>query len=481
MLSTIKNFFTKGYGVKSSSIAHSGSSFLLLDPSKVITELRVRENAEINGRANIPNRDSLANDPFEENIKAHIKALEVDQGTIYSRRVEGYRAALNNLANDLDVQSLRAKAQHLFQVAEGSVVKAEALIYSNKKEYINAQRQLDDFKAENNLERIAVRNQDNKILKAGIVAVLILIETVINGAFFAQGIAGGLIGAGGIAAALAILNLAGSFVFGWKILPYKNSNKYLHKITSVLMLLIFGVLLVLLNLAVGHYREVTIMISNSSDVIADNVGILALSRLTSALFGLEDLQSWYLFAIGLVFAAVAVLDGYGFDDPYPGFGETWRHYQKVSTRLKDAIVDEIEFLEDHFQEIDDEFQTRLNSIGTKRQIFDSYIQKIDTIKREYQAAQSQFVTVYSAVISEYRYINKTHRTEPPPSFFDSQPVYDRAFGMENSISETFLNSVNSTLESARKDIPKLIGEIRDKHSGLRSRIPTFEGLVENVG
>jgi hypothetical protein len=480
MLSTIKNFFTKGYGVKSGSISHSGASFLLLDPAKVITELKVRENAEINGRANIPGPQSLDNDPFEESIRAHIKALEVDQGTIYSRRVEGYRAALNNLANDLDVQSLRAKAHHLFQVAEGSVVKAEALIFSLKQEYINAQRQYDDFKRDNNLERIAVRNQDNKFLKAGIVSVLILIETIINGAFFAQGVAGGLIGAGGIAAALAILNLAGSFVFGWKILPHKNSKEASNKLFALTMLLIYGFLVVLLNLAVGHYREVTIAVGNSPDVVNENVGILALARLTAGAFGLEDLQSWYLFAIGLIFAAVAVLDGYGFDDPYPGFGEVWRSYIKVSDRLKEAIIGEIEFLEDHFEELDQEFQSRLNSIGTKRQIFDSYIQKIENIKREYQAAQSQFVTVYMAVISEYRYINKKFRVDAVPPYFEVPPTYERAFGMENSISETFLNTINTTLESAREEIPKLISEIRDNHSSLRSRIPTFEGLIENV-
>jgi Na+/phosphate symporter len=74
--------------------------------------------------------------------------------------------------------------------------------------------------------------------------------------------------------------------------------------------------------------------------------------------------------------------------------------------LSDTIVNEIGFLEEHFEELDEEFQKRLNSVGSKRQILDSHVQKINAIRAEYQAVQSQFSTVYSAVISEYRYINK---------------------------------------------------------------------------
>jgi hypothetical protein len=43
-----------------------------------------------------------------------------------------------------------------------------------------------------------------------------------------------------------------------------------------------------------------------------------------------------------------------------------------------------------------------------------------------------------------------------------------------------LEDINSTLESAKKEIPKLINEIRDVHKRLRERIPTFEGIIKNA-
>jgi hypothetical protein len=36
------------------------------------------------------------------------------------------------------------------------------------------------------------------------------------------------------------------------------------------------------------------------------------------------------------------------------------------------------------------------------------------------------------------------------------------------------------LELAKKEIPKLIIEIREAHKKLRARIPTFEGIVDNA-
>jgi hypothetical protein len=480
LLASIKNFFTKSYGLKSSSMSHSGASFLLLDPAKVIVELRVRENAEINGRANIPGESSKGADPFEETIHSHLKALEIDQGAIHLRRVEGYKNSLNNLSNDLDIQSLKAKANHLFQIAEGAVVKTEAAIYHLKSEYISAQQQFEDFRKANLLERVSIKNQTNKILKIGIITVLILVETIINGAFFAQGAAGGLIGAGGIAAALAILNLAGSFGFGWKMLPFKNSVNRNQQLSAYFGFIFYSLLILLLNLAVGHYREVTIEISNSISIQTANIGILALERLRNSPFGLEDLQSWYLLAIGVIFAAVAVIDGYSFDDPYPGYGTVWRNRKYIMDELSDTIVNEIGFLEEHFEELDEEFQKRLNSVGSKRQILDSHVQKINAIKAEYQAVQSQFSTVYSAVISEYRYINKAHRSSPYPSSFDAPVNFEKTFSLESPLSKTFLEDINSTLELAKKEIPKLIVEIREVHKKLRARIPTFEGIIDNA-
>ena len=480
VLASIKKFFTKSYGLKSSSMSHSGASFMLLDPAKVIIELRVRENAEINGRANIPGENSKGGDPFEDTIYAHLKALEIDQGALHSRRIEGYKNSLSNISNDLDVQSLKAKANHLFQIAEGAVVKTEATIYHLKTEYNSAQQQFDEFRRNNNLERVSVKNQNNTILKVGIITVLILVETIINSFFFAQGAAGGLIGAGGIAAALAILNLAGSFGFGWKVLPYKNSINQKSKLSAYVGFVLYSALIVVLNLAVGHYREVTIEISSSSLFQTANIGILALERLRTSPFGLEDLQSWYLLAIGVVFAVVAVIDGYSLDDPYPGYGGVWKNRKNIMDALSETIVNEIGFLEEHFEEIDEEFHKKLNSIGSKRQLLDSHLQKINMIRAEYQAVQSQFSTVYSAVISEYRYINKAQRSTPYPAAFDSPIVYDKAFSLDSPLPQTFLEDINSTLESAKKEIPKLINEIRDVHKRLRERIPTFEGIIKNA-
>ena len=72
-----------------------------------------------------------------------------------------------------------------------------------------------------------------------------------------------------------------------------------------------------LNLAIAHYRDVAQISSAQADV-------QAVQAMLSAPFGLRDLQSWLLLGMGAFFSVLACIDGFKFDDPYPGYGRKHR-------------------------------------------------------------------------------------------------------------------------------------------------------------
>jgi hypothetical protein len=466
----LKSWLTEGRGLKTSRIDVGAGTFVLLDPVKVATDLAVSKQASENGRSEIPSSDASTPDHFEETIGAHLKALESDQGSLYSLRLQALKKAVGNLAADLDFQALNAKVSFLFEQATAEVEKGIANIYLLQKQYLAAHVQHEDFKTRNNLHRIAPKNQGNLILKLGVILILLVVETVVNAGFFAQGTSGGLIGGGAIAFAVSVINLLGSFLIGYKLVPEKNKTEIVSKFVGWGSFIGWLTLAVALNLIAGHYREASAV----SD--PNQVGAVVTSMFRANPFGLMDIQSWYLLLIGLIFASIAFADGYNFDDPYPEFGRIWRHYKVAADRLAGAISDEHDYLQEHFDELSAEFQSRLDSIAARRANLGRFEGQANSLRAQFDAFQHQLASVYSAVIGRYRMENERVRSTAVPKFFGDKAHYELTFLLDHSVDHQLAQQVSDQIEQGALELPKLIKAIKQKHQELRARIPNFEEL-----
>jgi hypothetical protein len=63
----------------------------------------------------------------------------------------------------------------------------------------------------------------------------------------------------------------------------------------------------------------------------------AIGRLFAAPFAFTSFMSFFLFVIGLCGAAIAALDGYKLDDPFPGYGKRHRRYLEARAQSADAL------------------------------------------------------------------------------------------------------------------------------------------------
>ena len=94
----------------------------------------------------------------------------------------------------------------------------------------------------------------------------------------------------------------------------------------------------LLNLALAHYREVSGM------GLVGAAGQEAFARMMANPMGLAEIQGWILFALGFLFWVISVIDAYGLDDRYPGYGRVDRSLRAAIDELSEARTIVIEEL-----------------------------------------------------------------------------------------------------------------------------------------
>ena len=155
---------------------------------------------------------------------------------------------------------------------------------------------LDQFRAENGLLR-APLVPGSKPLHYGIVAVLIVVEAVLNGAMLARGMENGLVGGWAVALGVAVLNVVFlGFGFGGFFLRLLHGRQVWRKGVGIFGLGGIAIAIYCSNLIVAHYRD-------ALGVDPDTAGTAALSVWRAAPFNpfsLKDVQSLWLLALGIL-------------------------------------------------------------------------------------------------------------------------------------------------------------------------------------
>jgi len=194
---------------------------------------------------------------------------------------------------------------------------------------------------------------------------LIAAEAWINGSFLARGLENGLIGGWTIAAAISLFNvvLLGFFcgAFGRRRL---NHRKLVYKVTGFTVLAAVLVVAYSSNLGVAHYRDA--LGGPDPDTAAATALRVWLANPVNPL-KVDDIQSLWLLALGILFTIFGIAEGYFFDDPYPGYGKFYGEFTGRQTRYQKLYRDKFDELDEIEQEqesrltgLADEINTRLN-------------------------------------------------------------------------------------------------------------------------
>ena len=234
-----------------------------------------------------------------------IEAHKQDANGIYLDHLHTYDERLTALSFEerfATIQQAAPEAVGDFR-AEATIGRDELFVLRRRLNENEIERER--FRERHRLERPArLASLGTVILKIGVLAVLFILEVVINGSFLAKANLGGILGGAAQAVTFAALNIIASFFWGMVLIRLVNRRNYLLKLIGLVSFLAYLAFAVALNLTLSHLREIPPAVS-----LNDTIGQEVLHRLLTAPLALTDINSWVLFTIGFIFSLIAMVDG----------------------------------------------------------------------------------------------------------------------------------------------------------------------------
>ena len=321
------------------NVSSSTLRFPSLDTDGMIKKMDLRKAAKKQALSNEPPSSLEAFDFVEQRIINEIETEAHTQNDNYLAYQNSYsaRAADTGVRNNIsEIKSISDNAAVDF----GKYTRiGTGRLHTSAREVAETEQYLKEYKKTHKLDR-PVRNQGPKTYKIGVLIILLVIETIMNGMFFAQALTSGFLGGAALAMMISVFNIflsfgIGLFLFRW----FYYKDNYAKGLAGIGALCYLGGA-VFVHLGVAHYRNVTGLGG------FEEASIAAWTSLTDNPLNIADIESWMLFVVGYSFSLLAAYDGSIWTDPYPSFG-------RISRDNADAIEDYIDHKEELLDEIED--------------------------------------------------------------------------------------------------------------------------------
>jgi hypothetical protein len=445
--------------------------FLDLNVDRVADELLLVARGSERGSQNRPTTDAQTLDDVEHQIVERIEAHKQDANGIYIDHLHTYDERLTALSFEerfATIQQAAPEAVGDFR-AEATVGRDELFVLRRRLNESELERER--FRARHRIERPArLTSPGNVILKIGVLAIMFIIEVMINGSFLAKANIGGLLGGAAQAVTFAALNIIASFFWGIVLIRLVNRRNYFLKLIGLLSFLAYLAFAVALNLTLSHLREIPPAIS-----LSDNVGQEVLHRLLTAPYALTDVNSWVLFAIGFIFSLIAMVDGLLFFDPYIGYSGLERRWIEATRQFANARSELIERLRDIREDATETMNEAARDLSVRRSEYDALLQRRARLAQRFDHHQNQIEQTCRAMLEIYREANRRARSAPAPDYFTKAYTMARisyAGGEPNS----------SARESLRKMITEtqelLNQQIKAIHEAFDNAVRTYREIDE---
>jgi hypothetical protein len=211
----------------------------------------------------------------------------------------------------------------------------------------------------------ASKRPKSRFVPAIVLLIFVLVEAVVNGSFLAVGSEGGLIAGCLMAAGISVFNVVLlGFGLGAMLSRQLNHRRFHRKLLGALALCAVLAVAYSSNLLVAHYRDALL----GSD--PDNASPAALTAwLANPVNPLKvsGVESLWLLGLGVVFTIMGLVDGYLWEDPYPGYGRFYieharrqADYQSLFQKSFDELRDVAQKQDSHLADLADEINKRLN-------------------------------------------------------------------------------------------------------------------------
>lgn len=302
-----------------------------------------------------------------------------------------------------------------------------------KKQLEKAEELKENFIEDNDLSKRPPKivPDGEKKVKYAVIFFIFALETIGNGTFFAN--ENGIVGGFTLALVPAILNAVLGFVLGTRFRQTYHIKRYNRRngwgIVSCLFLGIF-----VLNLGITHYRDAMEQVSHAQtkvektigkdeqkykEIIELGVGKISLQSFLSAPFDLSGIQSWLLFLLGILCSLITAHEAFGLDDPYPGYGDVIRHYEKAQEFYEEKREEVTEKLNDVCERAKttlNETYQRLSANKSAQEVFE-IINRTQEYEKDFLRYADEIESIGNQLLQIYRRAYQSVAGEKIPHHF----------------------------------------------------------------
>ncbi|MGY2135865.1 hypothetical protein ACW9I8_04510 [Pseudomonas reactans] len=479
LISFLRSFFSKLKMLfLSPPVEADEGYFPTIDPDKIKAELRIVEQARAQGAVGVPDALDTRLTETEHQIV----------GTVGSLRAATFKSGqgwLKVIQQRLDTIDLTQQRNRTIQLGEEFERKADSILSKRDGELQDLLRnakatkaELDAFRVENRRSEAAPKmlEWNGYAVKVAILAGCCMLESVINASFFASGMVGGLLAGVTMALCLALINILGAFFIGRlttninHVQPTRRLVGYLLLLFAVLWTCAIGGLVAYCRFVMPQIQDETV---GDLHLIWQNI-----STLTNPF---DSLESIALFIVTVVFGLIALVDGYKWSDPYPGYSKIYKqHFEKFQDLL--GLIHELQAeLEELKEETLNEIEVNVKTAKDAVNRFRSSMGEKSVAKKKVTQHLILADNTMRALTQAYRYENQMVRPvdKPRPAYFNDELVLDFEpfpdFGIEKdearlAVQGELLQEMLSILEPTRKKVQSAFTQKFDQLKPLQGQI-----------
>ena len=253
---------------------------------------------------------------------------------------------------------------------EQSLTTADGRLSNLKNSYDGQNEEVKHFKLTHDISRDP-KSLTTLTLIGGILfaAALFFIEVRVNTKLLGPAMTGGESEGQGISFAVAALNVIISFLAGYFLVKNFNLKKCLKKTISKAILLFYSIFIIYLNWCLGAFRAIAEQKGQVVQWGQTEAVVSQAAEFGNVLYPWTVSWSFYaavLTCVGIGFALLSLLDGYFFDDTYPGYGSVGKNRndnkKEITVELASVKDEAYIVFHDAYQYFENEF--KLNAAGS---------------------------------------------------------------------------------------------------------------------
>lgn len=382
-----------------------------IDTDWIAREARLDEVGSQRGRSNIPPFESKGLDSVEQQFIQRIESEWSWQGGELINNLRAYSQRLVGYSIESEFANLQIAAKDTLAQLRAADHRAEAELGPLREDYVALRDALAGFRTKHRLNRIA-QTPARRWTTFGLLAILVAIESIFNGFFFSKGSEFGLLGGVGIAIGISLINVIFSFLLGLWPARFINFRNRLIKVFAFVFTAAGLCAILMLHGYAAHYRDAVAAVGETGGLAE------AMRTIKATPWQLADMNSYYLFGLGVIFAIGAFYKGCRFDDPYPFYGAKSRATAQARDDYSEAHAELFEDL----AKIKNQTVGRLSDGISRIPLFPQQAANIRAqraaLVQTFRGYEASVVSAANQLLARYRDANRQARQTPTPPHFD---------------------------------------------------------------